>query len=223
MLVRKSTSIVVCDMNMEAPYKDIYLTYRKEVKPLIARIESERSLIPEHIVPDTAAAFENIALSEDSDLGEAEKEEYVSAARQAMLHCLAGCYNQLMVDRLGRVKKFIKRAEPSFLLAIDKGNAYNAIHTGLEQFEMHYQQCDTSERVSRKREMEDLPHYKAAYEALEVPYGIVRSYEPHIIINRTATPRKLTLVRETAIALGQCILWGLLFEAVVIIVQMVIS
>lgn len=206
-------------MSMEASYKDIYLTYRKEIKPLIARIESEFSLIPEHIVPDTAATFENIALSEDSTLGEAEKEKYVSAARQAMLHCLTGCYSQLIVARLGRVKKFVKKADPSFLLSIDKGNAYNAINTGLEQFEIQYKQCDTSEHVSQKREVEDLPHYKAAYEALEVPYGIVRNYEPHIIINRTATPRRLTLVREIAIAIGQCILWGVVFEVVKIIIS----
>lgn len=84
MPVRKSPNIVASNRNMEVPYKDILLTYRNEVKPLIARIESERSVIPDDVVFDTATTFENIALSENLSLDEEKKSKYINVARQAM-------------------------------------------------------------------------------------------------------------------------------------------
>lgn len=223
MPVRKSPNIVASNRNMEVPYKDILLTYRNEVKPLIARIESERSVIPDDVVFDTATTFENIALSENLSLDEEKKSKYINVARQAMQHCLSVCYHQLIAVRLRRVKNFQNNAAPSFLLTIEKGKGINDINAGLAEFEKHYQQCDTSEQVSREREVEDLPHYSAAYEALKIPYEIVRQYEPHIIINNTATPRKLSLWKEMIIAVIQCVFWGLIFEIVIELVKKIIN
>ena len=208
---------------MEARYKDVFLTYRNEVKPLIAQIESERSSIPDHVVPDTALMFEAIAMSEAPGLSDGQREDYISKARNAIQHCLSGCYQQLLAARLRRIEAFRMRADRSALMGIDRGTPYNVIENGLKRFEELCSQCDTSPEADTERQISDLPLYKEAYEALQQPYEMVCKYEPDINISITATPRRLSNARELGIAIKQGVIWALVVEGVIGAVRLFIK
>lgn len=208
---------------MEAHYKDIYRKYRKDVKPLIAKIESERARIPDHVVPDTAMVFESIALSETPGLAIEERDKYIEKARFAIQHCESGCYQQLVALRLERIHTFLNRSNRATLMGIDRGTPYNVLQNGLKRAKEICMHCDTSQEASNERQAADLPYYKEAYEALEQPYDIVRKYEPDVNIAITATPRRLTKGRERKIAVGQGILWGLTAEGVIGVIRWVIN
>lgn len=158
---------------MKQQYKDVFLSYRKEVKPLVARIESLRTLIPDQVVPDVATAFEYIALADDPKLSEEQQRVNIDKARFWVMHCKSQCYQHLIGTLNKRINLFLERAGRRFLLGMGNGKLLGVINEKKAEFKELRSQCNLSDNVTCEDEVRDLPLYQKAYWKLLRPYLIV--------------------------------------------------
>jgi len=199
---------------MDACYKDILLSYRKEIKPLVARIESLKTRIPEQLVPDTAIAFENIALAASPEATQDKRKSYLDKAQAAIMHCKSGCYQQLINILQMRIGQFEKRASRRFLLSMDDGKTLGRFKQEIKESKDILSKCKLHGQVTREHEIADLQRYQQAYWKLLRPYIIVRKNEQRLVIERSTVMPQLSKNVKLWIAIACGIAVTLGFELI---------